>query len=194
MGKTLSRKSNIAFSINIMLILVIVLANFMILWGVFGPKVSLAVETAIAEEPTIEKTAEEKPQENRLVIPSIHLDEKINDGSTYEALEDGAWRRPGTSTPQLGGNTVLAGHRFTYQGASIFYNLDKVKVGDEVGVTYGGDIYKYKVREIKIVQPSNPEIEGTSDEHILTLYTCTPLWTTRERLVVIADLIEGPSE
>ena len=185
-----NKPSNIAYTVNWLLIIFIVSINSYVLWGMFGPRIALQVKSSIADPPKIE-ALDNRTTENRLVIPSIYLDTKINEGSTYDALLSGAWRRPATSTPELGGNTVLAGHRFTYQGASIFYNLDKVRIGDEIGVTYNGKLYKYKVREVVITTPSNTDIEAPKNETILTLYTCTPLWTTEKRLVIIAEMDDG---
>jgi LPXTG-site transpeptidase (sortase) family protein len=40
--------------------------------------------------------------------------------------------------------------------------------------------------ESKIVDPSAVEIEAPTTQKQLTLYTCTPIWTAKERLVIIA--------
>ncbi len=40
--------------------------------------------------------------------------------------------------------------------------------------------------ETKIVEPTQLEIEAPTKEHILTLYTCTPMGTSKQRLVKIA--------
>jgi sortase A len=45
--------------------------------------------------------------------------------------------------------------------------------------------YRYKVKEIKEVQPTDIYIEENTTESILTIYTCTPLWTAEKRLVII---------
>jgi sortase (surface protein transpeptidase) len=36
-------------------------------------------------------------------------------------------------------------------------------------------------------------VEAPTDEHILTLYTCTPLWSAKDRLVIKARLINRGS-
>ncbi len=182
--------SSLAFAVNWALLLSIVAINSYILWGMFGPKLTLEIKSATIDPPKIENL-QAKPQENRLIIPSIYLYTKITEGPDMSALDNGAWRRPGTSTPKLGGNTVLAGHRFTYQGKSIFYNLDQVKIGDNIGLTYDGETYEYKVREVSVVEPTNLNIEAPTDDNILTLYTCTPLWSTDKRLVIVAEQSEG---
>ena len=128
------------------------------------------------------------PQDNRLVIPGIQVDVSIVEGSSANVLLKGGWRRPKTSTPDKGGNTVIAGHRFLYTStnASYFYNLDKVKVGDPIIVYWKGVEYNYEVSESKVVKATALEIEDNTKDPILTLYTCTPLWTAKDRLVIIA--------
>lgn len=131
------------------------------------------------------------PAENTLVIPSINLQAQIHDGAYANTLNKGIWRRPNTDAPDKDGNTVLAGHRFTYSDPAVFYHLDKVKIGDEIITYWNMQKYIYKVSGIKEVAPTAVEIENSSEKPMLTLYTCTPLWTSKYRLVVIADLIEA---
>ncbi len=131
------------------------------------------------------------PSRNTLVIPKIGVDTEILDGSTENNLLKGIGRRLNTSRPDLGGNTVLVGHRFQYtSGPNTFYHLDKLSVGDKFLIFWEGKEYDYEVIEIKVVSPSTLEIENQTDENIVTLYTCTPLWTAQNRLVVVGRLLE----
>lgn len=130
------------------------------------------------------------PDYNALVIPKIGVDSPIVEGAGPEALNSGLWRRPHTSTPDKGGNTVITGHRFLYtSGPTTFYNLDKLKVGDKFFMYWKGKEYDYEVTETLIVPATAVEIEQNTDETMLTLYTCHPLWTSKDRLVVRAKLI-----
>ena len=128
---------------------------------------------------------------NRLVIPTIGVYIGVVEGNDDSVLFRGAWRRPNTSTPDKGGNTVITGHRFHYvpPNNKTFYNLNKVEEGAKVFVIWEGDEYIYEVYDIFIVEPNQIEIERNTNENILTLYTCHPLWTARQRLVVRAELI-----
>ncbi|MEO6513757.1 MAG: sortase [Candidatus Saccharimonadales bacterium] len=129
------------------------------------------------------------PQGNRLVIPSMQLDAEVFDGTSIYTLNKGLWHRPNSSTPDKGGNTVIAGHRFTYTNPhGILYYLDKVSVGDELGVYWNNTRYLYKVSEVKVVEPTAVQIEDNTADARLTIYTCTPLWSPHQRLVVIAKL------
>src|SRR5699024_902953 len=93
-----------------------------------------------------------------------------------------------SSTPDKGGNTVLVGHRFSYKDAAVLYHLDKAKQDDPIVVAWDGKIYTYKVSESKIVKPTDIYVEAPSEDDRLTIYTCHPIWSVKERLVVVANL------
>lgn len=128
------------------------------------------------------------PIENRIIIPAIGVDMIIVEGSTDDSLSLGAWRRPKTSTPDVGGNTVITAHRFQYlkPEGETFYNMDKIEYGDAIIVYWGGVPYIYYVTEVFEVTPTDVYVEDNTDYPLLTLYTCTPMWTSERRLVVRA--------
>ncbi len=128
------------------------------------------------------------PLDNTLVIPKIGVDVQIVEGSTEDALLRGAWHRPGTGNPVSGGNYVVTGHRFRYvpPNNTTFYSLDKLEAGDLIIVYYEGQEFDYKVEEILIVEPEDLQVEDDLGYDVLTLYTCTPLWTSSKRLVIRA--------
>jgi len=129
------------------------------------------------------------PKTDSLLIPGISFEELVHTGGK-RALSMGVWRLPYTSTPDKGGNTVLVGHRFTYAGSAVFYHLDKVKEGDRLGLYWQDKLYTYEVFNIRTVTPDEVSVEANTTEPRLTLYTCTPLWSTTHRLVIQARLIE----
>ena len=127
------------------------------------------------------------PKENRIVIPSIQVNEPIIESSSINAIKDGGtWRRPKSSDPTRGGNTVIVGHRFYGNNVSTFYHLDKVLSGQKLAVYWQGVEYMYEVVETKVVEADQVQIESPTADARLTLYTCTPIWTAKQRLVVIA--------
>lgn len=129
------------------------------------------------------------PKENRLLIPKMQLDQPIIEGPTERALMQGPWHRPYTSTPEKGGNTVIAGHRFTYTNPrGTFYFLHTLQQNDLIGIYWQGKKYTYRVTETKVVGPRDMTVEAPTHSDQLTLYTCTPLWSPKDRLVVIARL------
>lgn len=135
------------------------------------------------------------PSENTLVIPEIQVDEQIFEGDSLGVINDGGvWHRPGTSTPDKGGNTVFVGHRFSYSDPSTFYHLDKIKIGQKFAVFWQGTEYVYEVFDTGVVPATALGVEDPTAESIITLYTCTPIWTAKDRLVIRAMLISAPNE
>lgn len=128
------------------------------------------------------------PKDNILEIPSIGLQQIIHEGQSKYTLHYGVWHRPASSNPSQGGNTVLAGHRFTYHDPAVFYNLDKVKVGDTIHLYWQQKQYTYIVQQTLTVPPTDVAVEAPTSTPTLTIYTCTPLWTSKYRLVLVASL------
>lgn len=133
-------------------------------------------------------TPTKQPEQNKLIIPSILLDQPIFEGSDPATLNQGLWLRPNTSTPAKGSNTVIAGHRFSYTTPGIFYSLDKVGLGDEIALFWQGKTYLYKTSTINTVSATAVGVEAPTKEPLLTLYTCTPFWSFKDRLVITAIL------
>lgn len=113
-------------------------------------------------------------------------------------LSDHLIQFPGTALPGKIGNSVIFGHSILPQYyspdnyLSIFSTLPTLKKGDEVVIEYEGIIYKYLVREMFEVRPSDIQIleQNTSSSYI-TLVTCTPPGhpLKPKRLIVRAELV-----
>jgi LPXTG-site transpeptidase (sortase) family protein len=56
---------------------------------------------------------------------------------------------------------------------SPFYNIDKLNIGDQLQVDYDGIRYTYTITQKYKVSPNQTDIEKTSVEPKLTLYSCT---------------------
>ncbi|MBI5977801.1 class D sortase [Clostridium perfringens] len=84
------------------------------------------------------------------------------------------------------GNVILAGHN--NMKGSIFKNLYKVKIGDVIEIKTDNNIYKYKLTERVIVNPSDSSLL-TQDryEKEITLITC--INRAKERLILKGKLI-----
>jgi sortase A len=65
--------------------------------------------------------------------------------------------------------------------------LDKIASRDRIIIYWKGVEYNYNVRTIRTVSATALEIENPTDKDVLTLYTCTPPWSAKDRLVVVAD-------
>jgi sortase A len=111
------------------------------------------------------------------------------------ALANGVAHNPQTSlpwSPSAQRNVYLAGHLMGYRGTwsrMIFYNLDKLKRGDEVVLRdRAGRSYRYRVSEVFITDPRDLWVMGqVRGRDMVTLQTCTPYPTFEKRLIVRAD-------
>lgn len=132
------------------------------------------------------------PGPNSLIIPAMLLNQQTLEGpesNWFNILYKGIWRWPRSSTPDKGGNTVFLSHRFSYTGPhGAFYYLDKLRVGDSIGVVWNGKTYTYRVTSSQIVSRTDTAIENNTSDAQITLFTCTPLWHPVNRLVVVAKL------
>lgn len=153
-------------------------------WTKFqAPIISHSHTTSVASTDTV-------PTSNTLVIPKLEMREQVFDGSTLHTLSKGIWHLPDSSSPDKGGNTVMAGHRFTYSGKAVFYYLDKVAVNDNVTLYWQGKRYDYVITAVNVVPPTDGKLVAPTDSPTLTIYTCTPLWSAKDRLVITAKLAE----
>lgn len=132
-------------------------------------------------------SSDESPEDNRLVIPSIGLDEPIYESSYISVIADGGvWHRPNSVIPTGTGNTVLVGHRFYGNNVSTFYHLDKLVEGEVFAVYWEGEELLYRVASKRVVEATETSIEEATVQRQLTMYTCHPLWSSSQRLVVVA--------
>lgn len=124
-----------------------------------------------------------------LVIPRMALRAVVLKGTNYRDLIKGPGHLRGTSLPGEKGNCVISGHRTMY-GAP-FGNLDLLSPGADILVYTKDKIYHYVVKEKKIVSPDDLSVVDPTKDNRLTLTTCHPKFSDRNRLVVIALLKEA---
>lgn len=184
--------------INTALLALIILINAYVVVAPFAPGVWFWWQSHHGQQTAdlsqkIHQKSPPKTQPNSVIIPSILLDKPILEGrDTYTILNKGIWRWPDGSTPDRGSNTILIGHRFTYTDPrGVFYFLHKIKIGEDIGITWQNKQYIYKVSDIKVVPPTDTSILSPTKKPTLTMYTCTPLWWPKDRLVIIAQLEEN---
>ncbi len=127
--------------VNILLTIIVCLLGAYLLVLPIVPNLQFALQDnkplpAIA---TPEVRPDQFPADNRLVIPSIRLNETILSGEDESTVNKGVWHKPNSTTPNEVGNSVIVGHRFTYspQIKDPFYHLDKVITGDDVYIYWG---------------------------------------------------------
>ena len=93
--------------------------------------------------------------------------------------------------PPNQGNTVIFGHSTLPQlydpndYKTIFANVHKLKVGDEIITKVNNQTYIYKIESVIVVEPEDTSVlaQNFSDSFI-TLITCTPPGTLWKRLII----------
>lgn len=115
----------------------------------------------------------------------------VVEGVKLSNLKNGAGHMPWTPLPGQPGNAVISGHRTTY--GQPFHDLDQLEVGDTIEVETALGIHVYAVREVFIVRPTDVWVTHPKPGAWLTLTTCNPKFSARERLIVSAELVSGPN-
>ncbi len=128
----------------------------------------------------------------RIEIPKIGVDKIVVAGVALSDLRKGPGLYPFSALPGQIGNAAIAGHRTTY-GAP-FFRVDELTAGDEIILTTVKGTFRYLVTEIKIVKPTDFSVLDTTPDATLTLTSCNPRYSSRQRIVVKAKLDETKSD
>lgn len=157
-----------------------------------------------AVDPTITQTVSPEP---RLIIPKLNIDVPVHFGISLSevmpAMNNGVahYRIAGASAyPGEIGNLVITGHSAGDIYSSnpykyIFSGLERLDDGDLIYVNYNSTRYTYRVVKKEVVEPSNVSaLVVSTNKPLLTLVTCTPLGTSRYRLLVTAEQISPSTE
>jgi sortase A len=128
-----------------------------------------------------------------LDIPKIQLVNKVVvEGVGREELRKGPGHVPTTVPPGQPGTFGVSGHRTTY-GAP-FYRLNDLIKGDTITVVTRDAVYTYTVTSTKIVRPTDVQVLDNvrgpdgKPKATITLTTCHPRYSARQRLVVFGEL------
>lgn len=119
-------------------------------------------------------------------IPKINIKIPIYHTTEEEVLNKGAGHLEGSSLPVGGANThaVISAHR-GLPSASLFTDLDQLKVGDHFLLHVLDETLCYEVDKISVVKPEDTTALAVEDgQDLVTLLTCTPYGVNTERLLV----------
>lgn len=127
------------------------------------------------------------PIGNRLIIPSLGVNAPIIEGVGDAELLRGVGHDPASSLPGKQGRTVVSGHRFTPKASpwsTVFFSLDKLKVGESLTLFYNGQRYTYRITKgFDVPKDKLPEELAPVTAPVLTLYTCGPTpYSTKHRI------------
>lgn len=119
-------------------------------------------------------------------IPKINIKIPIYHTTEEDVLNKGAGHLEGSSLPVGGANThaVISAHR-GLPSASLFTDLDQMKVGDHFLIHVLNETLCYEVDKISVVKPEDTSALAVEDgQDLVTLLTCTPYGVNTERLLV----------
>ena len=139
----------------------------------------------------------------RIRIPALGVDTVVVEGTTTSALRAGAGHYAQTALPCENGNMAIAGHRTTY--GKPFANIDQLKPGDTITLETPIGRCDYEVEKAPapfrspaglkaawIVAPNDLRvIDNDPAKAELTLTTCHPKGSAKERLIIRARKVAG---
>jgi sortase A len=169
---------------------------------VFAEAVPPPVEEIPVDEPSdagdevVEFHREDAPEEGTefgvMRVPRLGIEVVVFEGVAPDTLKKGPGHMPGTPLPGQPGNAVLSGHRTTY--GRPFFDLDQLQPGDRIEIETAIGTHVYELREEWfLVAPTDVWVVDPREGGWLTLTTCHPKFSARQRLIVTAELVAGPN-
>jgi LPXTG-site transpeptidase (sortase) family protein len=126
-------------------------------------------------------------------IPNVNIDIPVIPGYYYPAnnswtlsLDNAQWGTMTSRPNNKGGETYIYAHYRVH----VFYNLPKIKPGDEAIITTdNGHTFIYKYVSNTVVTPQDTSLFKYTGKPILVLQTCTGAWYQYRQLFVL-DLVQ----
>ncbi len=159
-----------------------------------GPTATTEPETTSSTLPPAPPTAERGEPTALMRIERLDLEVVVVEGVGRDDLKKGPGHYPETPLPGQYGNAAIAGHRTT--NGSPFGRLDELEIGDEIVVETLAGEFTYRVTTEIVVDPSEVGVLAPPPDPraaILTLTTCHPRFSARQRLVIQAVLVADAS-
>ncbi|HEX9712014.1 MAG TPA: class E sortase [Actinomycetota bacterium] len=133
----------------------------------------------------------------RIRIPKLGVNVIVVEGISGNALRAGAGHYPTSPLPCEPGNVAIAGHRTGF--GEPFRHLERLSEGDLIVLETPFESCRYRVTGPVAPNKSNPWITHARDwtvvsptpDSVLTLTTCDPPGTSKNRLIVRAALVRG---
>jgi len=126
-----------------------------------------------------------------IIIPKIEVKAPVYYGTGHDVLSIGTGFIEGTVLPfgKKGEHAFIAGHRGTYY-VKTFVDLGKLELLDRFSLLLGDILFVYEINEIKIIRPWEFDpYTNDPEKSLLTLFTCDPIPSFENRLLVTGELI-----
>ncbi len=148
-----------------------------------------SIEESLGEDTILDRKILEELN-TKISINSIEVEGDIYEGLESTTMNKGFWHFPTSNLPGQKGNIVIIGHRYAKlpPNKDTFFNLDKVKVGDRIEVKQSDTVYTYIVTDSRVVEKNDISVLQDYSDYRITLITCSPLWTSKQRLVIVGKL------
>lgn len=160
-----------------------------------GPSEAPAVAVRETGEPPVPTEPAPATTFATIVVPrwAGEPERPVSQGVDRDTVLDplGVGHYPGTAMPGGQGNFALAGHRTTY--GKPFHRIEELVPGDPIVVRTAQAWYVYRVTSTEVVLPGDVQViapdpadpRATAPTHrLITLTTCHPMFSARERYVV----------
>lgn len=142
-------------------------------------------------------------QDFSLVIPKIGVNAPViagvNPASSTQynpALLQGVAQASTSMLPDQNGTVYLFSHSTNYDWFvkdlnAVFYLIKNLQEGDLITLIYKGNEYTYRLRETRVVSPSEVSyLVPQVGQKNLILQTCWPPGSTTQRLLLFADFVQ----
>lgn len=126
----------------------------------------------------------------QIQIPKIGTDQPVREGVEQMVIDAGPAHWRGTAPFGGWGNVVLAGHRTTHTFP--FLRVAELSPGDEIILSDATGKYTYHVTGTQVVPNTALWIVDQQPGRTLTIFTCNPIGSSAERLIVRAELVSTP--
>ena len=157
------------------------------------------------EQPTTDSVAQPVPEPAPgqtfaiIHIPAFGSDyaRPVIEDTGLDVLSLGVGHYVGTAMPGEVGNVALAGHRTTY-GAP-FNRIAELQPGDVIVIETSAAYHSYRVAHHQIVRPWQTEVIApvpsepgvTPTKRWLTMTSCHPMWSARERYILHSSWVDS---
>lgn len=143
---------------------------------------------------TLQRETEAPYKVFSLTVPKLKIEKAEVDVDSNDLSKNLA-HLPGSALPGEKGNVFISGHSalsqfFSFKDA-FFGKLTDLKKGDEITVEANGAKFKYRVSDLKVVDPKDTSVIIAPDTigRYISLMTCVPPGLNFKRLVVLGKMI-----